>query len=1404
MKTNPLFSLGLTALLAFPLGVEADVVVDVKADEVTIGNEYLSRTFKTSNHQLLPGSLTNKRTENAVQLTPGGKSEEFILKLLTAPSKAVGMDRKGWTATASSQEQASENGSVNNLLDGKLSTIWHTRYSPSYGEPPHWLQVDMKKDRTFRSFAWVQRQVGTNGYLERVRVYVSSSETELVDAKNLVYDGTLKASADPDWINLPENVTGRYIHIDVVSSSGGFASGAEFYVSDKVENQNEVKSSDLTLNEVRQEEIPGGKRVIFDMAPYLVGNVEWDVDMVVEMKDKDTYMKKYLTISVPEDQQADARIDFIDLENMNVVDVPAENRWTRSLTPTAVGGLNPYLVTLGQPIYLQGMYVGSEFPETENVIESDKAYVRYYSGKSFADFKAEGRLEGNAFSTWKNVVGATRSNVDMNVIRSDFFSYITSIAKPVKPRLQYNSWYDWMLWIDEEKINESFREIERGLTSNGLRPIDSYVVDDGWNAYGNEFGCDINDNTTGFWQFNTKFPTGLAGASNFAHKVGSQFGIWLGPRGGYNFSGSWGKFLEEHGTGTSNRNCASVVTGDKVYVENLEKFFLDCQNNYGVNYWKIDGFIDGIPQPSTNGRYITGGHKGMYYVTEHWERWMKLLDHLYENKKDLWINLTCYVNPSPWMLQYSNSIWLQNSADCANIVVDGRTRNLDQRLSYRDDRYYDFYNISEYQLPPANIFHHDPVYGRQSGNNAESMTDEEFRTYLYFMATRGAAFWEMLWSYELIDSGNKWMVNVEALKFLEENFDILRHSILFGGSPKDGEVYGYSCWNNEEGILSLRNPSNSTKTYTVSLNNTIGVYAGAKGLHRNLVMSYDGTMTNGTPLKYGDNGVTYSYGDEMKVTLEGGEVQIWKFTTKLDTKAPELLTVSCNEATDFNRIKIVMDEPLRLVPKETISVMKDGQRVTGAAYVRLMPDYRTLVVKTEKALELGEGYTVKLDGIADWQGNKVQTVSPVFYVNKAGLMVAANAKKDFVDGENMEEITRNDTVQYLMNQPYALNTKKAIIGKNDFNVSLYVQTTNKDVCLVQQQGAYRLELQNGVPVFSVGALSVMADKAVADGVEHFISVCRERNGMLKVYIDDVLCQSSYDQNIVNLPLAYGKTIVGDNGGDVYVREIKVHSKALNMKEVSAMHPKADPYETATRTKLGSVKDLKQKSSVGYGELQIDRTVDQQRMKIRKQKYDFGVGVHAPSVINIKVNGAKRFICDLGIDDEASSQENYGVVDYKIIRNNKDVVMKGTIKRTDAKPIAIDLNIEGWRTMTLKADAGSINWGDHVDYAGAYFEYEGEKPVALTNGECTQVGVQNVAAQQTWNIVKADTKQVVVRFPATKGMPKTLKLTDLQGRCLHAVTGDGETLRFNVNLVPSVYMLSGTCGEMQLSTKLCIE
>ena len=124
-----------------------------------------------------------------------------------------------------------------------------------------------------------------------------------------------------------------------------------------------------------------------------------------------------------------------------------------------VGGVSGYYISLGQPVYIQGMFFGLEFPASETEIEGDrKVRIRYYSGKSFEMLASEGRLaDSGTFTTWKEVTGATRST-DMDVIQTDFFSYIHDISVPVDFRIQYNSWYDFMLDINENNILDSDRK----------------------------------------------------------------------------------------------------------------------------------------------------------------------------------------------------------------------------------------------------------------------------------------------------------------------------------------------------------------------------------------------------------------------------------------------------------------------------------------------------------------------------------------------------------------------------------------------------------------------------------------------------------------------------------------------------------------------------------------------------------------------------------------------------------------------------------------------------------------------------------------------------------------------------------------------------------------------------------
>lgn len=138
----------------------------------------------------------------------------------------------------------------------------------------------------------------------------------------------------------------------------------------------------------------------------------------------------------------------------------------------------------------------------------------------------------------------------------------------------------------------------------------------------------------------------------------------------------------------------------------------------------------------------------------------------------------------------------------------------------------------------------------------------------------------------------------------------------------------------------------------------------------------------------------------------------------------------------------------------------------------------------------------------------------------------------------------------------------------------------------------------------------------------------------------------------------------------------------------------------------------------------DASTNNNPLTIRDTVYTSGIGTHAPSKIVVKVNGATRFFSLVGIDDECSSdagRDNHGIAEYVVTayRNGEregEVVAEGDINLTDAAAARIDVDVTGWDYIMLDANTGSQPWADHVDWANAYFEFTGDKPVMVSENE----------------------------------------------------------------------------------------
>ncbi len=680
-----------------------------------------------------------------------------------------------------------------------------------------------------------------------------------------------------------------------------------------------VKASELKIETTTQKETASAKIYTIIFKTTKVKDSKIKISLVYHVPIYQGILRKHLEIKGEKLGEKPIILDFINLESMRFD--PAVKCWCIPDQPNShVPG---YMLEMGQPIYIDSLFMGSEFPAALNKISDFTTSINCYSGKDICQ-----TLKEKTFVSYSSVIGAADGDI-FEQVQKAFFAYIKSISKPIRLRRQYNSWYDHMLNITRENIYTSFLEIEKAMTKTGERPLDSYVADDGWNDYSKDFWC-----------FNEKFPDELYPFTALAENLGSQFGLWLGPRGGYTKDTiKFAKRIQQGGNGYVNNQAMDVcVAGDK-YLAKLSEFMLSCQEKFNLNYWKLDGFAQ-KPCKSRHHAHMTGGYRHMYFYTDLWEKWIAIFNKLYENGgNNYWLNVTSYVMPSPWLLQYSNSVWIQTSTDVGFEGKKGVVSDKDRMLSYRDERYFEFYKDRQFQFPQRALYNHDPVYGNEAKVN---MSDEEFRDYLFTMAMRGTAFWELYYSFNMMNEA-KWRINYSVMRFIEDNIDILSKSVIFGGRPSKGQVYGFGCFDRFEGIVALRNSSEQSQNYTLCLNETIGAT-------KELIFA---SLTQILPYKGDALGDSYSYGDTINVTLAPYETKILHF----GRKKKEVEAVYVTPLTQKS-VEVTFNQFINI---ESISCDKT---IIAA---ELLADYMSVVITFEDELErMNE---IKLKGIGDIMGN---------------------------------------------------------------------------------------------------------------------------------------------------------------------------------------------------------------------------------------------------------------------------------------------------------------------------------------------------------------------------------------------------------------------------------------------------
>lgn len=131
------------------------------------------------------------------------------------------------TLTATASDYQKDGSDPKNVLDGKLSTIWHSDWNITTGE--HWLTLTSANPMSVEGIVYTPRQTGTNGNIQKYRVEVSTDGKDFSEVKS----GDLKvAGTDPITISFDKQENVKAVKLVWVKANNGNAAAAELALLD--------------------------------------------------------------------------------------------------------------------------------------------------------------------------------------------------------------------------------------------------------------------------------------------------------------------------------------------------------------------------------------------------------------------------------------------------------------------------------------------------------------------------------------------------------------------------------------------------------------------------------------------------------------------------------------------------------------------------------------------------------------------------------------------------------------------------------------------------------------------------------------------------------------------------------------------------------------------------------------------------------------------------------------------------------------------------------------------------------------------------------------------------------------------------------------------------------------------
>ncbi|HEU5071144.1 MAG TPA: hypothetical protein VFV96_12130 [Verrucomicrobiae bacterium] len=476
-----------------------------------------------------------------------------------------------------------------------------------------------------------------------------------------------------------------------------------------------------------------------------------------ELRDGSSYLRQTLQLSSPD--------KTVPLFAVELADIRLPGAQTIGTVP-------------GCPVAGGGMFAGVEMPGAENAVD-----------KSGARIGLACRLELSPAQAY--TFGAVAGVAPAGQLRRAFLYYVErERARPSSPFLHYNDWYDLGFSVDAGKILEVVTNFNEELVKKRGVPVQSYLVDDGW-----------DDPGRGLWTENTnKFPGGFAALKAQLDQLDAHLAIWISPMGGYGGNAERTADAQQLGLIPPGAHLDFVYPRYKEWFQNR---CLQLMREAGVNAFKWDKAGEG--------------------VSPHFMALLDIAEHLRRENPQVFINVTVGTWPSPFWLNYVDSTWRDGSAD---VGWAGKGDDREQWLTYRDGECRRLFVERSPLYPLNSIMAHGIVFGRhfQGERVAKAGPHLKHEARSYFAI--GASLQELYLTPALM-TPEAWDDVADAAKWARTNAAVLVDSHWVGGDPLQLQVYGYASWNPQKGTLMLRNPDDRPQSFTLDAQTIFELPAGA-------------------------------------------------------------------------------------------------------------------------------------------------------------------------------------------------------------------------------------------------------------------------------------------------------------------------------------------------------------------------------------------------------------------------------------------------------------------------------------------------------------------------------------------------------------------------------------------------